>query len=182
MDTRIKFLDVEWHEVSDYLLHFITNVYIEWKQDFKLWTVNTASCYESPSKVYHYSIILSIQFFGFLIMLHFSVEIVISCYCSSTEFNNVLPSTLFNVVNNIVQRCYTWLLPESDSAILFNCWQHWTILAAIANWKTWFNTVFTNPKQVVNFLLCSSVEVVNFNFVEIPHKFITAVYHCNAFP
>ena len=47
-----------------------------------------------------------------------------------TGLNNVLLPTLFNVVNNIVQHCYTWLQDNSGSTLLNNivdhieqCWQ-----------------------------------------------------------
>ena len=37
-----------------------------------------------------------------------------------TGCNNVVGATLFNVVNNIVRHCYTWLRANSGSTILFN--------------------------------------------------------------
>ena len=37
-----------------------------------------------------------------------------------TTLNNVLLPTLFNVVNNIVQHCYTWTQANSDSMTLNN--------------------------------------------------------------
>ena len=37
-----------------------------------------------------------------------------------TGCNNVVGATLFNVVNNIVRHCYTWLQANSGSTILFN--------------------------------------------------------------
>ena len=37
-----------------------------------------------------------------------------------TGCNNIIGATLFNVVNNIVRHCYTWLRANSGSTILFN--------------------------------------------------------------
>ena len=48
-----------------------------------------------------------------------------------TALNNAVLSTLFNVVNNIVQHCWAWISPQSgvNNAEQY-CWQHWTMWAA----------------------------------------------------
>ena len=68
----------------------------------------------------------------------------------SRLLNNVLPSTLFNLVNNIVQHFKAWISPQSGVKILNK------ILDNIeqSHSKTLFNAVFINPEQVVHFLLC----------------------------
>ena len=61
-----------------------------------------------------------------------------------TGLNNVLLPTLFNVVNNIVQHCYTRL----EARFRLNnaeqyCWQHWTMWAA-QHCLILFSTTFNN--------------------------------------
>ena len=67
-----------------------------------------------------------------------------------TALNNVLLPTLFKVVNNIVQHCYTWLQANSGSS---TCSVLLTTLNNVGS-KTLFNAVFIRPEQVVHFLLC----------------------------
>ena len=67
-----------------------------------------------------------------------------------TALNNVLLPTLFKVVNNIVQHCYTWLQANSGSS---TCSVLLTTLNNVGS-KTLFNAVFIRPEQVVRFLLC----------------------------
>ena len=68
-----------------------------------------------------------------------------------TALNNVLLPTLFKVVDNIVQHCYTWLQANSGSS---TCSVLLTTLNNVCS-KTLFNAVFIRPEQVVRFLLCT---------------------------
>ena len=80
-----------------------------------------------------------------------------------TALNNVLLPTLFKVVNNIVQHCYTWLQASSGSS---TCSVLLTTLNNVGS-TTLFNAVFIRPEQVVRFLLCMSI-VLCYVFDKIP--------------
>ena len=68
-----------------------------------------------------------------------------------TALNNVLLPTLFKIVNNIVQHCYTRLQASSGST---TCSVLLTTLSNVGS-KTLFNAAFIRPEQVVHFWLCS---------------------------
>ena len=71
-----------------------------------------------------------------------------------TALNNVLLPTLFKVVNNIVQHCYTGLQANSGSS---TCSVLLTTLNNVGS-KTLFNAAFIRPEQVVHFWLCTKGE------------------------
>ena len=72
-----------------------------------------------------------------------------------TGCNNVVGATLFNVVNNIVRHCYTWLRANSGSTILFNI---------VDNQEQCYpnNIVASCFQQPVTTLPCTSYDVLKF--------------------
>ena len=70
-----------------------------------------------------------------------------------TALNNILLPTLFKVVNNIVQHCYSSLQASSGST---TCSVLLTTLNNVGS-KTLFNAIFIRPEQVIHFWLCKSV-------------------------
>ena len=79
------------------------------------------------------------------IQLH-SQKLTACSLLMKTASNNVVLPTLLNVVNNIVQHCYTRLRANSCSIILNNIVDNIDI----------FKPVFIRPEQVVHFSLFST--------------------------
>ena len=73
-------------------------------------------------------------------------------WLDETALNNVLLPTLFKVVNNIVQHCYTLLQASSGST---TCSVLLTTLNNVGS-KILSNAVFIRPEQIVRFWLCTS--------------------------
>ena len=91
--------------------------------------------------------------FGYFVLQRTALHSKKCTTCSGltkTALNNVVLSTLFKVVNNIVQHCYTWLPANSGSS---TCSVLLTTLNKVGS-TTLFNAVFIRPEQVVRFLLC----------------------------
>ena len=77
-----------------------------------------------------------------------------------TALNNLLLPTLFKVVNNIVQHCYTRLQANSGSS---TCSVLLTTLNNVGS-TTLFKPVFIRREQVVRFLLCRWMSSVDSTF------------------